>query len=129
MLPSFIVEEALRRQDGTSSPLDISGEEGSTLLLTLGINRIIEQESLDVAVYGSKDGQEWDQKPLASFPQKFYCGTYAILVDLSDHPAVRFLRVQWKMSRWGRGDPEPLFSFYVFAEKIAVPAVTGASGS
>jgi hypothetical protein len=127
MLPNFLIEEAVRREDGTSPALDISGAQGSTLLLTLGITRIVEQEALDVAVYGSKDGSEWEAKPLASFPQKFYCGTYAVLLDLADHPDIRFLRVQWKMQRWGRGDSKALFGFYVFSETIATPAVVGAA--
>jgi hypothetical protein len=36
MLPNFIVEDSVRREDGTSMALDISGDQGSTLLLTLG---------------------------------------------------------------------------------------------
>lgn len=126
MLPRFIAEEAVRREDGASPALEITGDEGGTLLLTLAITRIIEQESFDLAVYGSTDGNEWAPKPLASFPQKFYCGTYSILVDLSAAPEVRFLRVQWKMSRWGRGEPKPLFAFYVFAEKAATIALGAA---
>jgi hypothetical protein len=127
MLPSFIVEDSVRREDGTSPVLDIAGDQGSTLLLTLGITRIIEQESLDVAVYGSIDAKEWGAKPLALFPQKFYCGTYAVIVDLSGEPDIRYLRIQWKMSRWGRGEPKALFSFYVFADKVGVPLVTAAA--
>jgi hypothetical protein len=127
MLPNFIVEDSVRREDGTSMALDISGDQGSTLLLTLGITRIIEQESLDVTVHGSRDGVEWGPKPLAAFPQKFYCGTYGIIVDLSAEPEVRYLRIQWKMSRWGRGEPKALFGFYVFADRVAVPLATAAA--
>jgi hypothetical protein len=125
MLPNFIVEEAVRREDGNSPPLDITGAQGGTLLLTLGITRIIEQESLDIAVYGSADGNEWGAKPLASFPQKFYCGTYSVFLDLSNSPDIRFLRIGWKMSRWGRGEPKPLFGFYLFAAKVATPVAVG----
>ena len=126
MLPAFIIEEAVRREDGTSPAFDIAGAQGGCLLLTLGITRIIEQESLDIAIQGSVDGAEWLPKPLATFPQKFYCGTYSILVDLADSPDVKFLRIQWKMSRWGRGEPKPLFGFYLFAEKTAAPVTAGA---
>jgi len=41
-------------------------------LLTLAITNIIEQESLDVSIFGSADGATWDPKPVAAFPQKFY---------------------------------------------------------
>ena len=125
MLPGFIVEDAVRREDGASPALDVAAAQGGCLLVTLVITRIIEQESLDIAVYGSKDGAEWLPKPLAIFPQKFYCGTYSILVDLTDAPDVKLIRIQWKMSRWGRGDPKPLFGFYLFAEKTPAPVVTG----
>jgi hypothetical protein len=127
MLPNFILEEAVRREDGHSPPLDITSAQGGTLLLTLGITRIIEQESLDVAVYGSVDGNEWAAKPLASFPQKFYCGTYSVFLDLTNSPDIRFVRIGWKMSRWGRGEPKPLFGFYIFAARVAAPVAVGAA--
>jgi hypothetical protein len=117
MLPNFLLAETVARQDGSGAEMDVSGAAGKPLLLTLGITSIIEQESLDVAVYGSPDGQSWSDKPLLSFPQKFYCGTYALFLDLSDHPAVKYLRVQWKMNRWGRGEPRPMFAFYLFAQE------------
>lgn len=119
MLPIFLLEETLAQQDGSGPVVVLGDSSGKPLLLTLGINRIIEQESLDVSVFGSADGENWDAEPLIAFPQKFYCGTYTLLLDLSQHPDVRFLRVQWKMGRWGRGVPSPLFGFYLFAEETA----------
>jgi len=127
MLPSFIAEDSVRREDGTSSALELSGAQGSMLLITLGITRIVEQESLDVSIWGSADGTEWGTAPLASFPQKFYCGTYSILVDLEGKPEVKYLRAQWKMNRWGRGELKALFSFYLFAEKAVVAATAAKS--
>src|ERR1039458_1760348 len=59
---------------------------------------------------------EWGAKPLVSFPQKFYCGTYQIVLELGDHPAVRFLRAKWLVNRWGKGEPKPLFTLYLVAE-------------
>ena len=118
MLPAFVIPETTIREAGTGPALDLGNSQGGLVLLILGITRIIEQESLDVSVWGSGDGAEWDAKPLIAFPQKFYCGTYQILVDLSQHAGVRYLRVQWKASRWGKGDPKPLFGFYVFAQEF-----------
>jgi len=92
MLPQFVLPETTVRAAGTGSEIHLGEEPNATLILTLGITRIIEQESLDLSVWGSADGSEWGAKPLASFPQKFYCGTYQILLDLSDHPGVKFLR-------------------------------------
>jgi hypothetical protein len=119
MLPNFLVPEQIVREDGTGPELELGPSEGKLLLLTLGITRIIEQESLDVSVWGSADKTSWGAKPLVSFPQKFYCGTYQILLDLSRTPDVKYLRAQWKVNRWGRGDPKPMFGFYVFAEEAA----------
>ena len=120
MLPTFLLEDGLRHEDGQSGVLDVSAESGRVLLLTLGITRIIEQESLDVSLYGSEDGETWGSKPLLSFPQKFYCGTYAMVLDLSGEPGVKYIRAQYKMGRWGRGTPAPLFGFYLAAEVAAV---------
>ena len=120
MLPTFLLEDGLRHEDGQSGVLDVSAESGQVLLLTLGITRIIEQESLDVSLYGSEDGETWGSKPLLSFSQKFYCGTYAMVLDLSSEPGVKYIGAQYKMGRWGRGTPAPLFGFYLAAEVAAV---------
>jgi len=118
MLPGFLLPETTIREAGNGSELDLGDMRGRVLLVTLGITRIIEQESLDVAVWGSADGKEWGAKPLVSFPQKFYCGTYQILLDLTEHSDLRFLRANWTVQRWGKGDNKPLFGFYVFAQEI-----------
>ena len=127
MLPNFLVPECEQRSNGESSVLELRASSGKVISLTLGITRIIEQQSLDVAILGSADGENWGATPLISFPQKFYCGTYSILLDLVNEPDVGFLKATWKMGRWGRGEPKPLFGFYVFAEEEAeVPVVAGA---
>jgi hypothetical protein len=115
----FLFPETVVRDDGTGYAVELATAQGTALEITLGITRIQEQESLDVSIWGSADGSDWGAKPLSAFPQKFYCATYPVLLDLSAHPEVRFLRVEWKMNRWGRGDPKPLFAFYVFAEQTA----------
>lgn len=117
MLPSFLIPEAVIREDGEGPEIDLDSSKGKLLLLTLGITRIIEQESLEVCIWGSPDKANWGTKPLASFPQKFYCGTYQLLLDLTDHPDVQFLRAKFKVNRWGRGEPKPLFAAYLFAQE------------
>jgi len=118
MLPGFLLPETTVREAGNGSELDLGDSKGRLVLLTLGITRIIEQESLDVSIWGSVDGKEWGSKPLVVFPQKFYCGTSQILLDLGPHPDVRFLRVKWAAQRWGKGTSQPLFGFYVFAQDM-----------
>ncbi len=120
MVAQFLLPETVARQDGKGPELFL-GDSASSVLLTLGINRILEQESLDVTVWGSADGETWQQ--LAAFPQKFYCGTYSLFLDLEARGPVRFLRAHWRMARWGRGDMTPLFGFYLFAEEVKALAV------
>ena len=116
MLPNFLVPETVLREAGTGPELSVGSNPAGALLLTLGITRIIEQQSLDLSIWGSTDNTEWGAKPLISFPQKFYCGTYQLLLDLSQHPDVKYLRAKWQVSRWGRGDPKPLFGIYLFVQ-------------
>jgi len=116
MLPEFLLEETTVREAGTGPVIGIGDQAGEALILTLGITRIIEQESIDLSIWGSADGTEFGAKPIASFPQKFYCGTYQILCDLTGKPEIKYLRVKWSVNRWGKGDSKPLFSIYLFAQ-------------
>jgi hypothetical protein len=117
MLPNFLLPESIARADGAGPEIDLGSQQGKLLVLTLGITRIIEQESLEVSVWGSNDGENWGVRPFATFPPKFYCGLYSTLLNLSSRPEVRYVRAQWKMSRWSRGDVMPMFGFYVYAEE------------
>jgi hypothetical protein len=126
MLPQFLLPETIIREAGVGPELDLGEQRGEGLLLTLGITRIVEQESIDISIWGSADGSEWGSKPLAVFPQKFYCGTYQILIDLTDSPAVRYLRAKWQANRWGKGDPKPLFGIYLFAQETRSVMAVGA---
>lgn len=117
MLRDVLLPESIARADGSGPEIDLGRKRGKLLVLTLGITRILEQQSLEVFILGSPDGQHWGSRPLAKFPPKFYCGMYSILLNMASNPEVRFLRVQWKMSRLIKGKGEPLSSFYVFAEE------------
>jgi hypothetical protein len=118
MLPSFLIPESVVREDGQSQEISLGTSQGKTVLLTLGITRIIEQESLEISIWGSADNADWGSKPLVVFPQKFYCGTYQLVLDLTERPDVQYLRAGYKTNRWGRGEPKPLFEFYLFAQEM-----------
>jgi hypothetical protein len=126
MLQNFILPETVVREDGTGAQIDVGSSRGKTLVLTLGITRIIEQESLELSLWGSTDGTNWGSSPLIAFPQKFYCGTYTLLLDLSRTPDIEHLRPQWKLNRWGRGDSKPLFGVYVFVQEAEEPSFAAA---
>ena len=117
MLRNVLLPESIARADGTGPEFDLGSKRGKLLVLTLGITRILEQESLEIFVLGSPDGDQWDATPLAKFPPKFYCGLYSILLNLGSRSDVRYLRVHWKMSRWSKREKMPMFGFYVFVEE------------
>ena len=117
MLRNVLLPESIVRADGKGPEIDLGSKRGKLLVLTLGITRILEQQSLEITVCGSVDGERWESKPLAKFPPKFYCGLYSILLNLGSRPDVRYLRVHWKMSRWSKRESMPMFGFYVYAEE------------
>jgi hypothetical protein len=118
MLPTFLIPESTIREDGAGQVVPLGPAQGKLLMLTLAITRIIEQESLEVSVWGSPDGKDWGSKALLVLPQKFYCGVYRFLLDLSPHPEAQYLQARWKVNRWGRGDPRPLFGVWMTAEQV-----------
>lgn len=133
MLPKFLLPECIARADGLGPRIELGADSGKLLVLTLGINRIVEQERLMVSLWGSSNATDWSTKPLASFPPKFYCGMYSILLNLAKYPDVKYIRAEWKMNRWGKGDQVPLFGFFVFAEesgaRISVAVPSGAQAA
>jgi hypothetical protein len=102
---------------GDGATVDVSSA-GLVFLLTLDITNIIEQESIDVSIFGSTDGAAWSPKSIASFPQKFYRGQQPLILDLNEHPGVKFVRAHWEVNRWGRGTETPMFEFGVTIKEI-----------
>ena len=96
---------------GDGSTIDVSAAASRVFLVALEITKIIEQESLDLSVFGSADGTTWGAKSIAAFPQKFYCGESPLLLDLTAHADVKFVRAHWEVARWGRGTETPMFEF------------------
>ena len=120
-MPLYILPENVARENGAGDIITLESGRGKPLLLTLGITRTTEQERLEMSVWGSPDRDRW--RLLETFPQKFYCGTYALGLDLTRHSDVRYLRAEWKMSRWGAGKAMPLFGFYLKMEESKLQAV------
>jgi hypothetical protein len=119
MIDAFLVpEKTAVTTKGDGIAVDVSSAAGRVFLLTLSITRIIEQESLEIAIFGSSDGAAWDAKPIVSLPQKFYCGDYPLLFDLTAHPTVKFVRAHWEVARWGRGTETPMFEFSLRMQEV-----------
>ena len=95
--------------NGDGVAFDISASATRTFLCRLTVTDHIEQESLDVSIWGSADGETWSKKPLLMLPQQFYRGTTKMILDLSLRPETRFIRARWELFRWGRVAPVPMF--------------------
>lgn len=112
---------------GDGSAVDVSGATSRVFLVTLAITKIIEQESLDLSVYGSADGATWGAKSIAALPQKFYCEEAPLLLDLTAQPDVKFVRAHWDVARWGRGTETPMFEFGVTLKEVPANILQEAS--
>ena len=119
MLDTYLVPEATTvTAKGDGPAVNLSGAGHRVFLLQLNITRILEQQALDVTIYGSADGAAWGQKPLLAFPQKFYRGEHPLLLDLAQQPEIKFLRAHWEVSRWGRGPETPMFQFQLRVREV-----------
>ena len=129
MWEAFLVpEKTMVSAKGEGPLLDVSGSEGRIFLLTLEITDIIEQESLDVSIFGSADGATWEAKPVAAFPQKFYREEVPLLLNLSARPELKFIRAHWEVNRWGRGTLTPMFEFCVKLREVPQEILAEADG-
>ena len=95
--------------NGEGEPRDISSSQARTFLCFMVITGQLEQESVDISIWGSADGQDWGKFPLLKMPQRFYRGETRQVLDMSMQPKVRFIRAKWELTRWGRVAPHPVF--------------------
>ena len=106
---SLIPASSKLEANGDGQPVEVSTSETHTFLCSLTITEQIEQESLDVSIWGSAGGQDFGKRPLLKIPQQFYSGTTKMVLDISSRPEVKFLRAKWELNRWGRVAPTPMF--------------------
>ena len=114
----LIPRDTRMEANGEGAAFDISGSATRTFLCRLTVRDQIEQESLDVSIWGSADGQTWTKKPLLKLPQQFYRGTTRLILDLSLRPDTKFIRAGWELNRWGRVAPTPMFVAGLELEEI-----------
>ena len=117
-MPSSFPKLRVITSNGDSAPVEIAAAEHRVFLVTLAITSVVEQESIELAIFASADGTTWEAKPLAGLQQKFYPGEYPLLVDLSERADVRFLRAHWEVGRWGRGPKTPRFEISVRLREV-----------
>jgi hypothetical protein len=106
---SLIPANTKLESNGDSPPIDVSITQTRTFLCRLTVSDQLEQESLDVSIWGSADGQDFGKRPLLKIPQQFYRGTTKMVLDISFRTEVKFLRAKWELNRWGRVAPTPMF--------------------
>ncbi len=61
--------------------------------------------------------------------QKFYPGEYPLMVDLSEKPDAKFVRVHWDVYRWGRGGTNPSFEISIRLREVSQEALREAAGN
>jgi hypothetical protein len=109
-------------ENGDGAAVNVSASATRTFLCTMLISDQVEQESLDVSIFGSADGEAWPAKPLLKLPQRFYRGETRAVLELALRPEVKFIRARWELNRWGRVAPEKMFAFGLhLAEVPAMP--------
>ena len=106
---TLIPRNTKMQANGNGDSFDVSRSSTRTFLCVLIVTDQLEQESLDVSIYGSVDGETWTSKPLLKLPQQFYRGHAKMVLDLSLRPDIKFLRARWELNRWGRGAPLAMF--------------------
>lgn len=105
LLPADLLVE----ENGDGEKVDISASATRTFFCAMVISDQIEQESIDVSIWGSPDGESWGTHPILKLPQRFYRGETRAVLELAMWPEVKFIRAKWELNRWGRVAPLPMF--------------------
>jgi hypothetical protein len=119
----LIPQGTLLNENGYGAAVDIRVSSTRTYFCVMDIVDQIEQESVDVAIWGSADGENWGAHPILKLPQQFYRGETRAVLDLTMVPEVNFIRAGWELNRWGRVAPFPMFVLGLRVSEIpAMPA-------
>lgn len=119
MTAELLPRGSVLSSNGEGSPVEVTA--GRSFLCSMVIEAMIEQESLDVSIWGSEDGTNFIARPLVKFPQRFYSGRTQVVLDLADFPGVKYLKARWEVLRWGRGSPQAMFRAHVTVEEMTRP--------
>jgi hypothetical protein len=96
-------------ENGEGEKVDISTSSTRTFFCVMLITDQIEQESIDVSIWGSADGESWGAHPILKLPQRFYRGETRAVLELVLRPDAKFICARWELNRWGRVAPLPMF--------------------
>lgn len=119
----LIPQGTLVKESGHGAAVDIRASATRTFFCILTVSDQIEQESVDVSIWGSADGETWGLHPILKLPQQFYRGETRAALELALVPEINFIRAGWDLNRWGRVAPLPMFVLGLhLAEIPAMPA-------
>jgi hypothetical protein len=105
-------------ENGEGEKIDVSATSTRTFFCVMIISDQIEQESIDVSIWGSADGENWGAHPILKLPQCFYRGETRAVLELVLVPEVKFIRARWELNRWGRVAPLPMFRVGLHLEEV-----------
>ena len=114
----LIPNDTLVKENGFSAAVDIRASQTRTFFCVMNITDQIEQESVDVSIWGSIDGENWGTHPILKLPQQFYRGETRAVLDLTLVPEINFIRAGWDLNRWGRVAPLPMFVLGLHLKEI-----------
>src|ERR1700689_3430382 len=118
----LIPQGTLLQEKGHGQPVDIRASATRTFYCLMLIHDQIEQESVDVSIWGSADGENLGTHPVLKLPQQFYRGETRAVLELTLVPEVNFIGAGWDLNRWGRVAPLPMFVLGLhLAEVPAMP--------
>jgi hypothetical protein len=112
----YLLANSLVHEDGFGPGIDLGRFRGHAVAIHLEIDHVVQHKALRLSVWGSADGTNWGSVPLVSLPPKHYCGNYAVPLDLSRYPEVRYLRAGWKTISCQHSAAATLFGFSVIVE-------------
>jgi hypothetical protein len=117
----LIPQGTLLQENGHGEAADIRASSTRTFFCTMLIHEQIEQESVDVSIWGSADGENWGTHPVLKLPQQFYRGETRAVLELTLVPEVNLIRAGWELNRWGRVAPLP--KFVLGLHLVEIPAM------
>jgi hypothetical protein len=114
----LIPQGTLLKENGFGAVVDVRASQTRTFFCVMDITDQIEQESVDVSIWGSADGENWGTHPVLKLPQQFYRGETRAVLDLTLVPETNYIRAGWELNRWGRVAPLPMFVLGLRAREI-----------
>jgi len=117
MTIEFLLPETSLRGGGVGAGLCLGDSVAGCFAVIVEITRATERGSLELSIWGSRDGVEWGARPLTRLPRCFCCGRYQTVFALPDR-SLRYLRAGWQVAHCSAGGARPAFTAAVFIQEL-----------